>query len=108
VADIRGNRIALDPYSSGERFKAEGPGAAAGGLLVLGPIGVVGGAFVKGNHVAIDKGTRIQARVAGEAKTPEPTELSDTQTFSREKPVSKLNHRRTIDWRDRNIPGQSP
>jgi hypothetical protein len=106
VTDVKGRRIALDPYSSGDRFKAEGPGAAAGGLLILGPVGLVGGAFIKGNHVTIEKGTRIQARVAGEAKTPEPTELSDTN--GKEKPVTKVDHNRPVDWPDRNIPGHAP
>jgi hypothetical protein len=106
VTDTQGRRIALDPYSSGERFKAEGPGAAAGGLLILGPVGLVGGAFIKGNHVTIDKGTRIQARVAGEGKTPAPTELSDTN--SKEKPPTKVDHNRPVDWPDRNIPGHAP
>jgi hypothetical protein len=108
VEDVNGRRIALDPYTSGERFKAEGPGAAAGGLLVLGPVGLVGGAFIKGNHVKVDKGTRIQARVAGPEEEPEPTQLSDTKAFSRERPSSKVNHRRAVDWRDRNIPGFAP
>ena len=106
VEDVNGRRIALDPYTSGERFKAEGPGASAGGLLVLGPVGLVGGAFIKGSHVKIDKGTRIQARVAGEEKAPEPTELSDTN--SKERKPTKVDHNRPVDWPDRNIPGQAP
>ncbi len=108
VEDVNGRRISLDPYSSGERFNAEGPGAAGAGLLVLGPIGVVGGAFIKGKHVQIDKGTRIQARVAGAGKKVESTELSDTQAFTRERSSIKVNHRRAVDWRDRNIPGHAP
>lgn len=70
VTDVSGNRVALEQYESGNRFTASGPGAAAGGLLVLGPVGVVGGAFVKGKHVTIEKGTRIQAKVAGGPKQP--------------------------------------
>jgi len=63
VTDVNGARVPLEPYSTGDRFKAAGPGAAGAGLVVLGPVGLVGGAFVKGNHVSIDKGTRIQAIV---------------------------------------------
>jgi hypothetical protein len=66
VTDASGRRVALESYSSGDRFRAEGPGAAGAGLLVLGPVGLVGGAFIKGNHITIDQGTRIQAKVAGE------------------------------------------
>ena len=31
-------------------------GAAIGGMIILGPVGVVGGAFVKGNSVTIPVG----------------------------------------------------
>jgi len=63
VTDVTGARVPLEPYSTGDRFKATGPGAAGAGLVVLGPVGLVGGAFVKGSHITIDKGTRIQAVV---------------------------------------------
>lgn len=63
VKDVNGTRVPLEPYTTGDRFKATGPGAAGAGLLVLGPVGLVGGAFVKGSHITIDKGTRIQAAV---------------------------------------------
>lgn len=65
VRDRSGARVPLEAYTSGDRFSAGGPGASAAGLLVLGPIGLAGGAFVKGKHVTIDRGTRIQAVVAG-------------------------------------------
>jgi len=65
VHDVNGVRVPLDPYTSGKRFDSKGPGAAAGGLVVLGPVGLVGGAFVKGDHVTVEKGTRIEAKVAG-------------------------------------------
>jgi hypothetical protein len=65
VRDVNGTRVPLEPYTSGDRFKAEGPGAAGAGALVLGPVGLVAGVFVKGKEVTIDKGTRIQAQVFG-------------------------------------------
>jgi hypothetical protein len=69
VRDVSGRRVALEPYTSGDRFTAGGVGASGAGLLVLGPVGLVGGAFVKGNHVKISKGTRIQAEVwSGKSK----------------------------------------
>lgn len=38
-------------------------GASAGGFLLLGPIGLLGGAFVKGKHVELDKGTELFVEV---------------------------------------------
>src|ERR1051325_3006230 len=63
VNDVNGGTVNLEPYTSGKRFSAAGPGASAGGLLILGPVGLVGGAVVKGSNVTIDSGTRIEARV---------------------------------------------
>jgi hypothetical protein len=72
VRDVEGHRVPLEAYHSGKRFAAEGPGAAGGGLLVLGPVGAVAGVFVKGKEITIDKGTRIQAEVAGLKHEPGP------------------------------------
>lgn len=77
VKDVSGARVALESYSSGDRFKAAGPGAAGAGLLVLGPVGLVGGAFVKGKHITIDKGTRIQAVVPGGPKPNTPVKKDE-------------------------------
>ncbi len=38
-------------------------GASAGGFLLLGPIGLLGGAFVKGKHVELGKGTELFVEV---------------------------------------------
>jgi hypothetical protein len=65
VRDVNGSAVPLEPYKTGDRFSASGPGAAGAGLLILGPVGLVGGAFIKGTHVTIEQGTRIQAKVAG-------------------------------------------
>jgi hypothetical protein len=70
VRDVSGARVPLEAYKSGDRFAAGGPGAAGAGLLVLGPVGAVAGVFVKGKDVTIEKGTRIQAQVAGAARKP--------------------------------------
>jgi hypothetical protein len=66
VRDVKGTRVPLESYTSGNRFGAAGPGAAGAGLLVFGPVGAVAGVFVKGTEITIKKGTRIQAQVAGE------------------------------------------
>lgn len=68
VKDVKGTRVPLEPYTTGQRFTASGPSASAGGLVVLGPVGLVGGAFIKGKHITVRKGTRIQAKVAGGAR----------------------------------------
>lgn len=65
VLDAQRARVPLEPYQSGKRFKAGGPGASGAGLLVFGPVGLVAGVFVKGKEVTITKGTRIMAQVAG-------------------------------------------
>ena len=45
--------------------------------VILGPVGLVGGAFIKGKHITIDSGTRIQARVAGGPGPAEPPKKSE-------------------------------
>ena len=63
VEDVNGGQVPLENYRTGRRFDPKGPGAAAGGLLILGPVGLVGGLFVQGGHITIKQGTRIQAQV---------------------------------------------
>jgi hypothetical protein len=58
-----GRQIALSRYESGKRVDAKAPGAAAGGLILLGPIGLAAGAFIKGGHMVIKPGTEIDAVV---------------------------------------------
>lgn len=77
VKDVNGNQVRLDPYSSGGRYRPEGAGASGAGLLVLGPAGIVGGAFIKGSHITIKEGTRIQAKVAGESKPTTPVKKNE-------------------------------
>jgi hypothetical protein len=64
VRGVDGRRIQLGQYSSGKRFSdPKAGGAAAGGLILLGPIGLAGGAFFKGKHVVIKSGTAIVGAV---------------------------------------------
>lgn len=63
VKDINGAQVPLASYTTGNRFEPGAGGASLGGLLFLGPVGLLGGAFIKGGHLTIKKGTRIQARV---------------------------------------------
>jgi hypothetical protein len=63
VKDINGEHVPLQSYSTGHRFAAGAGGASLGAAVFLGPIGLLGGALVKGGHIVIKKGTRIQARL---------------------------------------------
>ncbi len=62
VLDKKGKQV---PISLGEESakinKQEGYaiGASAGGFLLLGPIGLLGGAFVKGKHIELEKGEKL-------------------------------------------------
>jgi len=66
VTSARGKQI---PIVLGERsIKANqsmglAAGASAAGYIILGPIGVVGGAFVKGRHIDIPAGTELMVEV---------------------------------------------
>jgi len=66
VTSARGTQI---PIVLGERsMKANqsmglAAGASAAGYIILGPIGVVGGAFVKGHHIDIPAGTELMVEV---------------------------------------------
>ena len=70
--DLNGVKIPLRSYSTGRRFDPEAGGASLGAALLLGPIGLAGGALVKGRQVTIRKGTRIQASVLPPAKAEAP------------------------------------
>lgn len=39
-------------------------GASAGGFIILGPVGLLGGAFVKGEHIEIPRNTQLLIEVA--------------------------------------------
>ncbi len=39
-------------------------GASAAGYMILGPVGLLGGAFVKGQHITIPAGTELMVEVA--------------------------------------------
>lgn len=64
VRAVDGSIVPLGQYSSGARFSnPKAQGAAAGGLILLGPIGLAAGAFIKGNHLVINPGTAIDGGV---------------------------------------------
>jgi hypothetical protein len=63
VQDINGEHVPLQSYSTGHRYEAGAGGASLGAAIFLGPVGLLGGALVKGGHIVIKKGTRIQARI---------------------------------------------
>lgn len=65
VQAVDGTRIPLEPYKSGERFTVQGGAASTAGAILLGPVGLIGGAFIKGRHVTVDEGTRVIVKVSG-------------------------------------------
>src|SRR3954471_3099067 len=72
VTAADGRLIQLGHYDSGKRVDPKGPGAAAGGLILLGPIGLAAGAFIKGGHLVIKPGTHIDAEVLNDTPTNAP------------------------------------
>jgi hypothetical protein len=68
VRAVDGKQLPLERYSTGDRYSAGGAAAAGGGLIVLGPIGLAAGAFVKGKHLKVDAGTAIDAAVSTDVR----------------------------------------
>ena len=64
VRAVDGSRIQVGQYNSGERpGHAKAVGAEAGGLILLGPVGLAAGYFFKGGHLVIKPGTDIVCAV---------------------------------------------
>jgi len=64
VRGADGHEIQLGQFTSGKRYgDSKAVGAEAGGLIVLGPIGLAAGAFFKGGHMDIKPGTAIDGVV---------------------------------------------
>jgi hypothetical protein len=68
VRAVDGKQLPLAPFRTGDRYNAGGAAAAGGGLIVLGPLGLAAGAFVKGKHVTVEPGTAIDAAVAADVR----------------------------------------
>ena len=68
VRSISGKLIPIDHQNSGARFSGkkseEAAGTAAGGAILLGPVGLVGGYFVTGKNVVIHPGDPLPTEVA--------------------------------------------
>jgi len=64
---VRGKQV---PITLGERSAKTNEsmgfaaGASAAGYMILGPVGLLGGAFVKGKHITIPAGTVLMVEVA--------------------------------------------
>lgn len=67
VSGVDGKQLQLSQFTSGKRYgDSKAVGAEAGGLIVLGPIGLAAGAFFKGGHLDIKPGTSIVGAIANE------------------------------------------
>lgn len=64
VKAVDGSQVALGPWT---KDKNQGYGSAAGatvgGAIILGPVGLVGGMFVKGKHIDVPVGKEVAAAV---------------------------------------------
>lgn len=68
VKSVTGKMVPIEArtkghYIGGEKSALAG-GAAAGGAIVLGPVGLAGGYFVKGKRVIINPGDRLETEVS--------------------------------------------
>lgn len=67
VVDKKGNRVPIELGEESAKInKQEGfaIGASTAGFLLLGPIGLIGGIFVNGKHVELDRGTKLFVEVS--------------------------------------------
>jgi len=64
---VHNHWVTLEPKSKGKEYKGSRTDHAAeasgGGLILLGPVGLVGGAFVKGKSLEIHPGDRLYTEV---------------------------------------------
>lgn len=72
IESMDSSELPIQIDAAGERFDKKKIGMAAGastlGYLVLGPIGLAGGAFIKGGEVEIPAGTEISVRTTEDCK----------------------------------------
>lgn len=62
-----GVRLPLDTLKTPRKFKGDTAGAASGaGVLVLGPVGAVGGILVKGKEMVFTPGRPFEAAIAAD------------------------------------------
>ncbi len=68
VMDVNGHHIPLQPRNAGSSFKGSRTDhaalAAGAGVIVLGPIGLVGGLFISGKEVNVKPGDKLESEVA--------------------------------------------
>jgi hypothetical protein len=68
VASAFGGTLALEPRSKGQSLGGtktnQAAGATAGGAILLGPVGLIGGYFVSGKSVTIKVGDELSTQVS--------------------------------------------
>jgi hypothetical protein len=79
VQAVDGSLVPLAPYRTPEeeRISGKAPGVSVVGAMVLGPIGLVSGAFVRGDHVTIERGATVNAAIARHTVLPTKQDLRD-------------------------------
>ena len=72
VNGLRDAKIALQPRNAGSSFKGSRTDhaaiAAGAGMIVLGPIGLIGGLFIPGKEVKIKPGDKLESEVAHDVR----------------------------------------
>ena len=67
IMDTSGRHVSLQPRTKGKALagkKSEEAGAATlGGAILLGPVGLVGGVFIKGKDVHVHVGDKLESEV---------------------------------------------
>jgi hypothetical protein len=69
VMNKKGQRVPITLGEEAARINQQegyAIGASAAGFLLLGPIGIIGGIFVNGKHVELEKGTKLFVEVSPE------------------------------------------
>lgn len=79
VQAVDGSLVPLMPYRTPEeeRISGKAPGASVVGAIVLGPIGLVSGAFIRGDHITIEVGATVNAAIARHTVLPTQQDLRE-------------------------------
>ncbi|MBI3923770.1 MAG: hypothetical protein HY318_20280 [Armatimonadetes bacterium] len=79
VRAIDGSLVPLSPYRTPEvdQTTPMAPVASTVGIIALGPIGLVSGAFIQGDHITIKRGATVNAAIARDTVLPAEFDLRE-------------------------------